>query len=144
MPWTGSVPAKSNVAAAIPAAFVAGVLPMIVRVMLLYTPRLHGAGLPAAAVASGTMGHFLAGARGRGAGAAGHRAGQGENGDTMREAGAPDPEPGTTVRRQAGNRRPFKKDVARPGSKRPADQADERRFPGTVRTDHAENFSRLQ
>ena len=53
----------SLLAAAIPAAFVAGMLPMIVGVMLLYAPRLHGAALPAAALSIGIIGYFLIVAR---------------------------------------------------------------------------------
>ena len=53
----------SLLAAAIPAAFVAGMLPMIVGVILLYAPRLHGAALPTAALAIGVVGYFLIVAR---------------------------------------------------------------------------------
>ena len=53
----------SLLAAAIPAAFVAGMLPMIVGVILLYAPRLHGAALPAAALSIGVIGYFLIVAR---------------------------------------------------------------------------------
>ena len=53
----------SLLAAAIPAAFVAGMLPMIVGVILLYAPRLHGAALPTAALAIGVIGYFLVVAR---------------------------------------------------------------------------------
>ena len=53
----------SLLAAAIPAAFVAGMLPMIVGVILLYAPRLHGAALPTAALAIGVIGYFLIVAR---------------------------------------------------------------------------------
>jgi two-component system, cell cycle sensor histidine kinase PleC len=53
----------SLLAAAIPAAFVAGMLPMISGVMLLYAPRLHGAALPAMALSIGTIGYFLIVAR---------------------------------------------------------------------------------
>ena len=49
----------SLLAAAIPAAFVAGMLPMIVGVIVLYAPRLQGAALPAAALAVGVIGYFL-------------------------------------------------------------------------------------
>ena len=53
----------SLLAAAIPAAFVAGMLPMIVGVILLYAPRLHGAAVPTAALAIGVIGYFLIVAR---------------------------------------------------------------------------------
>ena len=53
----------SLLAAAIPAAFVAGMLPMIVGVILLYAPRLHGAALPTAALSIGVIGYFLVVAR---------------------------------------------------------------------------------
>src|SRR5882757_6327201 len=53
----------SLLAAAIPAAFVAGMAPMIIGVILLYAPRLHGAALPAAALAIGVIGYFLVVAR---------------------------------------------------------------------------------
>src|SRR5208337_3550127 len=49
----------SLLAAAIPAAFVAGMLPMIVGVVMLYAPRLEGAAAPAAALAIGVIGYFL-------------------------------------------------------------------------------------
>ena len=49
----------SLLAAAIPAAFVAGMLPMIVGVIMLYAPRLEGAAAPAAALAIGVIGYFL-------------------------------------------------------------------------------------
>src|SRR5271166_4832604 len=48
----------SLLAAAIPAAFVAGMLPMIVGVVMLYAPRLEGAAAPAA-LAIGVIGYFL-------------------------------------------------------------------------------------
>src|SRR5271169_5054922 len=53
----------SLLAAAIPAAFVAGMLPMIVGVVILYAPRLQGAALPTAALAVGVIGYFLVVAR---------------------------------------------------------------------------------
>ena len=53
----------SLLAAAIPAAFVAGMAPMIIAVILLYAPRLHGAALPAAALSIGIIGYFLVVAR---------------------------------------------------------------------------------
>ena len=53
----------SLLAAAIPAAFVAGMLPMIAGVILLYAPRLHGAAVPTAALAIGVVGYFLIVAR---------------------------------------------------------------------------------
>ena len=53
----------SLLAAAIPAAFVAGMLPMIVGVIILYAPRLHGVALPTAALAVGVIGYFLVVAR---------------------------------------------------------------------------------
>src|SRR5271157_5578890 len=53
----------SLLAAAIPAAFVAGMLPMIVGVIILYAPRLQGAALPTAALAVGVIGYFLVVAR---------------------------------------------------------------------------------
>jgi two-component system, cell cycle sensor histidine kinase PleC len=53
----------SLLAAAIPAAFVAGMLPMIIGVTLLYGPRLHGAALPTAALSLGVIGYFLVVAR---------------------------------------------------------------------------------
>ena len=53
----------SLLAAAIPAAFVAGMAPMIIAVILLYAPRLHGAALPAAALSIGVIGYFLVVAR---------------------------------------------------------------------------------
>src|SRR5271166_3144040 len=49
----------SLLAAAIPAAFVAGMLPTIVGVIMLYAPRLQGAAAPAAALAIGVIGYFL-------------------------------------------------------------------------------------
>ena len=49
----------SLLAAAIPAAFVAGMLPMILGVIILYAPRLQGAALPTAALAVGVIGYFL-------------------------------------------------------------------------------------
>ena len=49
----------SLLAAAIPAAFVAGMLPMIVGVVVLYASRLQGNTLPAAAIAVGVIGYFL-------------------------------------------------------------------------------------
>jgi two-component system, cell cycle sensor histidine kinase PleC len=49
----------SLLAAAIPAAYVAGMLPMILGVIFLYAPRLQGAALPAAALAIGVIGYFL-------------------------------------------------------------------------------------
>src|SRR6202161_750726 len=53
----------SLLTAAIPAAFVAGMLPMIVGVVLLYAPHLHGAAMPAAALSIGVIGYFLVVAR---------------------------------------------------------------------------------
>ena len=53
----------SLLAAAIPAAFVAGMLPMIIGVIILYAPRLQGAALPTAALAVGVIGYFLVVAR---------------------------------------------------------------------------------
>ena len=53
----------SLLAAAIPAAFVAGKAPMIIAVILHYAPRLHGAALPAAALSIGVIGYFLVVAR---------------------------------------------------------------------------------
>ena len=53
----------SLLAAAIPAAFVAGMLPMILGVIILYAPRLQGAALPTAALAVGVIGYFLVVAR---------------------------------------------------------------------------------
>ena len=53
----------SLLAAAIPAAFVAGMLPMIAGVVLLYAPHLHGAALPTAALSVGVIGYFLVVAR---------------------------------------------------------------------------------
>ena len=53
----------SLLAAAIPAAFVAGMLPMIIGVILLYAPRLNGAALPTAALSIGVIGYFLVVAR---------------------------------------------------------------------------------
>ncbi len=49
----------SLLAAAIPSAFVAGMLPMIVGVIILYAPRLQWAALPAAALAIGVVGYFV-------------------------------------------------------------------------------------
>jgi two-component system, cell cycle sensor histidine kinase PleC len=49
----------SLLSAAIPAAFVAGMLPMIGGVIILYASRLQGAALPAAALAIGVIGYFL-------------------------------------------------------------------------------------
>jgi two-component system, cell cycle sensor histidine kinase PleC len=49
----------SLLTAAIPAAFVAGMLPMIVGVVILYASRLQGNTLPAAAIAVGVIGYFL-------------------------------------------------------------------------------------
>ena len=49
----------SLLAAAIPAAFVAGMLPMIVGVVILYAVRLQATALPAAALAAGVIGYFL-------------------------------------------------------------------------------------
>ena len=49
----------SLLSAAIPAAFVAGMLPMIVGLIVLYGSRLQGAALPAAALAIGVIGYFL-------------------------------------------------------------------------------------
>ena len=49
----------SLLSAAIPAAFVAGMLPMIGGVILLYASRLHAAALPTAALAIGVVGYFL-------------------------------------------------------------------------------------
>ena len=49
----------SLLAAAIPAAFVAGMLPMIVGVVVLYASRVQGSALPAAALAVGVIGYFL-------------------------------------------------------------------------------------
>src|SRR5579863_1838201 len=49
----------SLLAAAIPAAFVAGMLPMIVGVILVYAPRLNGAALQTAALTIGVIGYFL-------------------------------------------------------------------------------------
>src|SRR6202161_1821142 len=51
--------AMSLLAAAIPAAFVAGMAPMIIGVILLYGPHLHGAAMPAAALSIGVIGYFL-------------------------------------------------------------------------------------
>ena len=53
----------SLLAAAIPAAFVAGMLPMVVGVTILYAPHLHGAALPTAALSVGVIGYFLVVAR---------------------------------------------------------------------------------
>ena len=50
----------SLLAATIPAAFVAGMLPMIVGVVLAYLSQLQSAALPAAAMAIGVAGYFLA------------------------------------------------------------------------------------
>jgi len=50
----------SLLAAAIPAAFVAGMLPTVVGVIMLFAPRLQGAAAPAAALAIGVIGYFLA------------------------------------------------------------------------------------
>jgi two-component system, cell cycle sensor histidine kinase PleC len=49
----------SLVAAAIPAAYVAGMLPMIGGVVLLYAPRLQGAATAAVALTIGVIGYFL-------------------------------------------------------------------------------------
>ena len=53
----------SLLTAAVPAAFVAGMLPIIAGVIILYAPRLHGAALPAAALSIGAIGYFLVVAR---------------------------------------------------------------------------------
>ena len=53
----------SLLAAAIPAAFVAGMLPMIAAVMLFYGPHLHGAAMPTAVLSIGVIGYFLVVAR---------------------------------------------------------------------------------
>jgi two-component system, cell cycle sensor histidine kinase PleC len=53
----------SLLAAAIPAAFVAGMLPIIIGVIALYAPRLQGAALPTAALTIGVIGYFLIVAR---------------------------------------------------------------------------------
>jgi len=53
----------SLLAAAIPAAFVAGMLPMIVGVILLYAPHLNGAALPTAVLSIGIIAYFLVVAR---------------------------------------------------------------------------------
>ena len=53
----------SLLAASIPAAFVAGMLPIIIGVIILYASRLQGAALPAAALSIGAVGYFLAVAR---------------------------------------------------------------------------------
>src|SRR3984957_458808 len=53
----------SLLAAAIPAAFVAGLALIIAGVILLYGPRLHGAALPTAALSIGVIGYFLVVAR---------------------------------------------------------------------------------
>src|SRR5271169_6395205 len=53
----------SLLAAAIPAAFVAGMLPIIIGMIILYAPRLQGAALPAAALSIGAIGYFLVVAR---------------------------------------------------------------------------------
>ena len=50
----------SLLAATIPAAFVAGMLPIIVGVVLAYSSRLQSAALPAAAMTIGVIGYFLA------------------------------------------------------------------------------------
>ncbi len=49
----------SLVAAAIPAAYVAGMLPMIGGVVMLYAPRLQGAATAAVALTIGVIGYFL-------------------------------------------------------------------------------------
>ncbi len=49
----------SLLAAAVPAAIVAGMLPMIAGVIALYAPRLQGAAAPAAALAIGIVCYFL-------------------------------------------------------------------------------------
>ena len=49
----------SLLAAAIPAAYVAGMLPMIGGVAMLYAPRLQGAAAPAVALTIGVIGYFL-------------------------------------------------------------------------------------
>ncbi len=49
----------SLLAAAIPAAFVAGMAPMIAGVIVLYASRVQGSLLPAAALAIGVIGYFL-------------------------------------------------------------------------------------
>ena len=49
----------SLLSAAIPAAFVAGMLPMIAGVIILYASRLHAAALPTAALSIGVVGYFL-------------------------------------------------------------------------------------
>ena len=51
--------ALSLLAATIPEAFVAGVLPMIVGVILAYSSRLQSSALPVAAMAIGVIGYFL-------------------------------------------------------------------------------------
>jgi two-component system cell cycle sensor histidine kinase PleC len=53
----------SLLAAAIPSAFVAGMLPIILGVILFYAPRLQGAALPTAALAIGVVAYFLVVAR---------------------------------------------------------------------------------
>src|SRR3984957_6822456 len=55
--------AMSLLAAAIPAAFVAGMAPMIIGVLLLYSPHLHGGPMPASALSIGVSGYFLVAAR---------------------------------------------------------------------------------
>jgi two-component system, cell cycle sensor histidine kinase PleC len=49
----------SLLAAAIPAAFVAGMAPMFIGAIILYAARLHGAALPIAALSIGAVGYFL-------------------------------------------------------------------------------------
>src|SRR5271157_1235248 len=49
----------SLLAATIPAAFVAGMAPMIAGVVILYAARLQGSALSAAALAAGVIGYFL-------------------------------------------------------------------------------------
>ncbi len=49
----------SLLAAAIPAAFVVGMLPMIVGVIMIYAPLLTSAAAPTAALAVGAIGYFL-------------------------------------------------------------------------------------
>jgi two-component system cell cycle sensor histidine kinase PleC len=53
----------SLLAAVIPAAFVAGMAPIIVGVILLYAPHLQGSALPTAALSIGIIGYFLVVAR---------------------------------------------------------------------------------
>jgi two-component system cell cycle sensor histidine kinase PleC len=53
----------SLLTAAIPAAFVAGMLPIIAGVIILYAPRLQGAALPAAELSIGAICYFLVVAR---------------------------------------------------------------------------------